>query len=93
MAVPLAPLAGVALRYGGVALVTYAATRSIPKLRRDQPTEDAFDEVDEGLAMHRDAEQMNATGRFRRVVRLGKTGPAVEIDATALTRIRMRRVP
>lgn len=93
MAIPLAPIAGVALRYGAVALAAYAATRTIPQLRRDQPTEDALDQVEEGIETRRDPEQMNATARFRRVVRLGKTGPAVEIDATALTRIRLRRLP
>ena len=93
MAIPLAPIAGVALRYGAVALAAYAATRTIPQLRRDQPTADALDQVEEGIETRRDPEQMNATARFRRVVRLGKTGPAVEIDATALTRIRLRRLP
>ena len=93
MAIPLAPIAGVALRYGAVALAAYAATRTLPQLRRDQPTADALDQVEEGIETRRDPEQMNATARFRRVVRLGKTGPAVEIDATALTRIRLRRLP
>jgi len=92
MALPLAPIAGVALRYGAVALATYAATRAIPKLRRDQAVEDALDEVNEGLETRRDPEQVNATARFRRVIRLGRTGPAVEVDAAALSRIRVRRV-
>lgn len=92
MAVPLAPIAAVALRYGAVAVVTYAATRAIPKLRRDQSTEDALDQVEEGLEMRRDAQQLNATGRFRRIVRLGSNGPGVELDATALTRIRIKKV-
>lgn len=88
----LGPVAAVALRYGAVAVATYAATRQIPKLRRDQPTEDTLDTVEEGLEMRRDAEQINATARFRRVVRVGRKGPGVEIDATALTRIRFRKV-
>lgn len=92
MAGPLTPLAGIALRYGAVAVATYAATRTIPKLRRNQDTEDALDTVEEGVEMRRDGEQINATGRFRRVIRWGDTGPGVEVDATALTRIRIRRV-
>lgn len=92
MAGPLTPLAGIALRYGAVAVATYAATRTIPKLRRNQHTEDALDTVEEGVEMRRDGEQINATGRFRRVIRVGQTGPGVEIDATALTRIRIRRI-
>ncbi|MEM1374399.1 MAG: hypothetical protein AAGF78_08470 [Pseudomonadota bacterium] len=90
MALPLAPIAGMALRYGAVAVATYAATRAIPKLRRDQTVEDSLDTVEEGLEMRRDPEQMNATGRFRRVVRVGRM--AVELDATALARVRVRRV-
>ncbi len=92
MALPVAPLAGIALRYGAVAVATYAATRTIPKLRRNQDTEDVLDTVEEGIELRRDAEQINGTGRFRRVVRLGRNGPGVEIDATALTRIRFKRV-
>ena len=92
MAIHLAPVAGVALRYGAVALAAYAATRAIPKLRRDQRVEDTLDTVEEGLEARRDSEQVNATGRFRRVIRLGQRGPGVEIDAVALTRIRVRRV-
>ncbi|MEM8592720.1 MAG: hypothetical protein AAGF13_09370 [Pseudomonadota bacterium] len=92
MALPIAPIAGVALRYGAVAVATYAATRAIPKLRRDQPTEDTLDKVEEGIEARRDPEQLNATARFRRIIRLGKSGPGVEIDATALTRIRVRRL-
>ena len=34
---------------------------------------------------------MHATGRFRRVLRLGPQGPAVEIEAAGLGRVRLRR--
>ncbi|MEO0357914.1 MAG: hypothetical protein AAF386_06400 [Pseudomonadota bacterium] len=92
MALPVAPLAGLALRYGAVAVATYAATRAIPKLRRDQNTEDVLDTVEEGMELRRDAEQISGTGRFRRVVRFGSNEPGIEIDATALTRIRIKKV-
>ncbi|MEO0666123.1 MAG: hypothetical protein AAFY97_10395 [Pseudomonadota bacterium] len=92
MAIPLAPLGAVALRYGAVALAGYAAARAIPKLRRDQTVEDALDTVEEGVEARRDGEQVNATGRFRRVVGIGQRGPAFEIDAVALSRLRVRRV-
>ena len=39
-----------------------------------------------------DSEQVNATARMRRVIRLGENGPGVEIDAVGLTRIRFRKV-
>lgn len=92
MALPLAPIAGVALRYCAVALATYAAARRIERGRRDQRAEDALDDVPEGLTLRRDGDQANGTGRFRRVVRLGEDGPGVEVDLTTLGRIRVRRL-
>lgn len=94
MALPLAPIAGVALRYGAVALAAYVMTRRIHPGRTDQRAEDAMDEVPEGVSAHRprDRDQFNGTARMRRVVRLGSSGPGVEIDATALGRLRFRRV-
>ncbi|MDA5095027.1 hypothetical protein O2N63_13135 [Aliiroseovarius sp. KMU-50] len=100
MALPLAPIAAVALRYGTVAVATYAIARSVERGRRDQRAEDALDDVPEGLTAHRgrdagvdaDAEQVNATGRIRRVIRFGKNGPGLEIDAVSLTRIRVRKL-
>lgn len=93
MALPLAPIAGLALRYGAVALAGYALSRHIAHGRTDQRAEDAFDDAPEGLTAHRpaDRDQINATGRLRRVIRFGSTGPGFEIDATALARIRFRR--
>jgi hypothetical protein len=92
MPLPLAPVASIALRYGAVALATYAITRQIGKAPLDQRAEDAMDDVDEGLALRREREQVNGTGRFRRVIRLGEDGPGVEVDLTALGRIRFRKV-
>lgn len=92
MALPIAPIASVALRYGALALATYAITRSAAAARRDQRAEDAMDDTEEGLFWRKDAEQMNASGRMKRTFRFGTGGPGVEIDATALTRIRVRRV-
>ena len=94
MALPIAPLAGVALRYGAVALAAYALSRQVMHGRTDQRAEDAMDDLPEGLTAHRpyDRDQMNGTLRFRRVVRLGSTGPGIEIDAALLGRVRFRRV-
>jgi len=71
MPLPLAPLAGVAIRYGAIALVA---------------------DMDEGLGLHRPADrgQTNTAARFRRVFRFGET--AIEIDAAALGRLRIRRI-
>jgi hypothetical protein len=92
MALPIAPIAGFALRYGAVALATYAATRTISVAPRDQRAEDAHDDMAEGISMRRSSGQTNATARFRRVIRIGTDGPGVEIDASALGRIKFRRV-
>ena len=93
MPLPLAPIAGFALRYGTIAAVTYMASRKIQASRTDQATEDARDKVYDGVSAHRckDAPQANAAGRFRRVIRVGRTGPGIEIDATILGRFRVRR--
>lgn len=94
MALPLAPIAVVAAKYGAVALAGYALARQVQTGRTDQRAEDALDELHEGVSAHRprDREQVNAAARMRRVIRLGVNGPGVEIDASVLGRIRMRRV-
>ena len=95
MPLPLAPMAVVAAKYGAVALAGYALARQMQQSGRlDQRGEDALDELDEGISLHRprDREQVNGAARFRRVIRLGTNGPGIEIDATALGRLKMRRV-
>lgn len=92
MALPLAPIAAVALRYGTVALITYAATRQFHSGHRDQRAEDALDDTPEGLTWHRQDEQINASTRYTRTFRLGTTGPAVEVDYTSLHRLRIKRL-
>lgn len=93
MALPLAPIAGFALRYGAVALATYAATRAITPGRLDQSVEDAMDETPEGMTLRRDRGQTNGTARWTRNVRLGTNGPGVKIDATGFARVKVSRLP
>ena len=92
MPIQLAPVAGIALQYGAVALLAYTASRYALPGRRDQRVEDAMDETPEGLTLRRDPEQMNASARWRRVYRIGRRGPGVEIDATGFARIKVRRL-
>ena len=94
MALPLAPIAVTAARYGAVALVAYAASRRIQTAQTRQETEDALDRVSEGLAANRpkDRQQLNAEARWRRIIRIGANGPGVEIDMTALGRVKFRKV-
>jgi LDH2 family malate/lactate/ureidoglycolate dehydrogenase len=92
MALPLAPLAIVAFRYGAVALVAYAVTRLVPKLRYDQSQDDILDSIEDGLEARRDAKQVNITGRWRRTVRILQSGPGIEIDATMFSRLKVKKV-
>jgi hypothetical protein len=94
MALPLAPIAAMAVKYGTVALAGYALARQIQPGRTSQPIEDELDDLPEGVSAHRprDREQVNASARLRRVVRLGTRGPGFELDASVLGRLRMRRV-
>lgn len=94
MALPLAPIAGFALRYGAVAAATYVAARSVQTSQTDQASEDAMDKVFDGVSAHRckDATQANGSARYRRVIRLGRNGPGIEVDATVLGRIKFKRV-
>lgn len=92
MPLPLAPIAGIALRYGVVAVATYAVARHVRRGFYDQRGEDAMNDVGEGLSLRRDTDQINGTARYKRIVRLGANGPGLEIDITALGRIKFRRV-
>ena len=92
MPLPLAPIAGIALRYGTLAVATYAMAARIERGRRDQQAEDALDGLDEGVTLRREPGQVNSTGHYRRVIRLGTDGPGVELDFASITRFRIRRV-
>lgn len=92
MALPLAPIAAVALRYGAVAVATYAFARHIERGRRDQRAEDALDSVDEGITLRQEPGQLNATGRYQRTFYLGTSGPGYLVDASTFMRIRVTKV-
>jgi len=86
MAFPLVPIA--------IAASAVALARNVSISPVDQRVEDRLDEVGEGLSAHRDpaGNQVNAAYRWKRVVRFGKSGPAVEIDASALGRLKFSKV-
>ncbi len=102
MPLPLAPLLPLALRIGMVATTTFAVTRWVRMRthpgRTDQRAEDAFDDLGEGLSLHRPADravegvddsQTNATARLRRAIRF--RGKSWEIDAGLMARLRLRQ--
>jgi len=93
MGLPLVPVATIAAKYGAVALAGFLLARQVQRGHLDQRSEDALDRVPEGVTVHRprDREQANATARINRVIRLGTDGPGVEVDFSALMRLRLRR--
>jgi len=94
MPLPLVPIAGVALKYGGVALAAWFVARKLPPARIDQRGEDALDDLPEGLAAHSptDRDQTNVSGRLHRRIRLLGSDRTFEVDAAFLARVRARRV-
>jgi hypothetical protein len=91
MAIQIAPIAGLVLRYGAVACAAYVASRAVDEGRLAQPVEDEMDSTPDGVAMRRQNEQVNGSARWRRTIRLGERGPGVSVDATFLGRIRVGR--
>ncbi len=86
MALPIIPLALVA---GAVALA-----RNVQVMPVVQSVEDSLDMVPEGISAgkNKSGQQINGSYRWKRIVRLGKTGAGLEIDASALGRIKLRKV-
>ncbi|AHM03297.1 hypothetical protein roselon_00893 [Roseibacterium elongatum DSM 19469] len=92
MALQFAPIAGIALRYGAVALATYAASRAIAPGRLAQPVEDEMDATPEGLTLRKSQEQANGSARWNSTFRVGSRGPGVHVDLTLLGRLKLKRV-
>ena len=92
----LSPLAWTAIRIGAVAAMAVYASHRRAAGPKHADREAALDGVAEGVeaqAHRAEAERaLHGAGRFRRVLRVGRTGPGLEIDAAALGRLRLRRV-
>lgn len=96
MALPLAPIALLALRYGAVAAATYAVVKRAQNAEmKDLRSEHAHEDAPEGVNLrhHKDdrARQVDAGARYKRTIRFGAKGPGIEIDASALGRIKIKR--
>lgn len=91
----LIPLAWTALRVGAVAAVAIVASRATSQ-PKDAGRQAVLDGLPEGMGGHahraEDERGVHGHGRMRRVLRLKPGGPALEIDAAALGRVRLRRV-
>jgi|AntRauMFilla1563_2_1112583.scaffolds.fasta_scaffold01790_3 hypothetical protein len=92
MAFPIAPVAGLALRYGSVMLATYAATRMLQPGQPDPRAETAMDDLPPGLRLRRFRDQVNAGARWSRSFRPFPDGPGVKLDVAGLARLRLTRI-
>lgn len=92
MAIPLTPLAALALRYGTAMAIGYAAARAIPRGRFPRAVERQMDHAPRGLRLRKARGQITGSGRFTHITRLGRIGPRFQIDGTALARLKVRRL-
>ena len=92
MAIPFTPIAAAALRYGTVAALAYAAARRARPRRIDPAAETAMEVLPEGVLIGHAPGQMNATARWRRTIPLVGRGQWMEVDLSASTRLRLRRI-
>jgi hypothetical protein len=81
-----------ALRYGAVAAVGFAAARMAPRGDFPPAVQAEMDNAPEGLHLRRAPGQINASASAARTTRLGRFGLRFRVDATALARLRIRRL-
>ncbi|MEM9318278.1 MAG: hypothetical protein AAGA70_04650 [Pseudomonadota bacterium] len=89
MAAPLAPVAGIALKYAAAAATGYLLARALPAGDADPRADAAMDAMPDGLTASADDNAARAGFRWRRAVKLGAVG--AQIDAALLGRLRVRR--
>jgi len=92
MPIPIAPIAGIAARYGLVAISAYVIARRAQPAPFDQRGEDAMNDVNEGLGLRRGVNQLNANAKLCRTVRLGNNGAGLQFELTSLNRLKIRKV-
>lgn len=95
MALPLAPIALNVARIGAVAAIAWYVRRSAQAAPKHVWREAAMDDLNDGVEItaDRSAAEHNghAAARLRRTIRMGGLG-AVELDLSAMGRIRLRKV-
>jgi len=96
MALPLAPIAATALRWGVVAALAYAVTRYRGRAPADPRRDAAIDPAPDGLDLefrHQPGEaRADGSLRLRRTIRAGRRGPGFELDLAALGRAKLRPI-
>lgn len=90
MALPIVPVIAAATAVSSAVTIV----RKIHISPVIQHVEDTLDTVDEGVSVRKmdDNHQMNGAVRWVRTVRFGGEGPGVEIDVSAIGRLRWRKV-
>ncbi|MEM1272384.1 MAG: hypothetical protein AAGF88_01135 [Pseudomonadota bacterium] len=89
MAAPIAPIAGIALKYAAVLACGYLIARRLPERAPDPRADGAMDDMADGFAASADENTVRAGMRWRRAVKIGAVG--ARIDAAVLTRFRVTR--
>lgn len=86
MALPVVPIA--------LAAGAFALARNVKISVVDQRVEDRLDDLAEGVSVHRDTtgQQINGAYRYKRTIRWGDNGPGLEVDASFLGRLKLRRL-
>ncbi|MFO1143936.1 MAG: hypothetical protein U1E59_16465 [Amaricoccus sp.] len=91
----LSPIAWRTAQLVAFAAMAVYASRARNSGPKDAAHERVLDDLPDGVSAHAhraEAERgMHAAGRFRRVLRLGPNGPALEFEAAGLGRLRLRR--
>ncbi|MGB0410460.1 MAG: hypothetical protein ACPGFA_02630 [Pikeienuella sp.] len=93
----LAPIAWKVAQIGAVAAVSfYAARRQRPVGPRDIWQETALNEADEGLETEATRDEngtrLSAVGKITRGIRLGRSGPGIEMEFASISRLRFRKI-
>lgn len=92
MAIPFAPIALAAARYGAVAGLAYLAARHARPRPVDPTAQAALDKVPLGVDLGHAPGQLNAMARLRKTLRPLAQGPAMEFDLSAIARLTVRRI-
>ncbi len=101
MPLPLAPIASIALRNGALALAGLAVARVLARKKTSGADPQGnpaappagLDDLAEGIgfAVTDAGDGLALRGRWRRVLRLGRHGPGLEIDLAGFGRMKIRK--
>ena len=91
MAIPLAPVAVLALKYGTVAALAFVIGKNAKPVPKDAIREKAFDDAQGGVSAYARREPGEVTGHAAAKIRHKIPGVGLDFDAAILARLRFRR--